>query len=89
MKRKGSLLISVMTVCVAIYLVGTPQKAVAQSQWQYASVSYFETELLYGYNPCIWIATECTSEKGSTCTEAGSKARGLVYCTLFHIENWR
>ncbi len=48
-----------------------------------------ETDLLGGYSPCVWLATECTNEKGSSCTLPGSKARGLVYYALPTLINFK
>ena len=57
-----------------------PETVKAQeSEWQYASIAYFETDLIDGWMPAIWIATECTSDSGSSCTEPGAKSRGLIY----------
>lgn len=89
MRKNISRLVAALVMVAATFLMSVPQEAEAQSQWNYASVSYFETDLLNGYNPCLWIATECTSEAGSSCTESGSKSRGLLYCMLPHFENFK
>lgn len=90
MRKKIPKIFTASIMLLAIYLLTVPKESIAQtSDWQYASVSYFETELLNGYNPCVWVATECSSDVGTSCTTPGSKSRGLVYCLLPTFENFK